>query len=107
MADGGNSTKKSRLFEIYEGVFQGAIPVPYESEDLIGRSNLLFLVKDGEYTNIKGFLPVPAGKTPPTAPQGFVRDKDKAKTAAASVVTASTTQAQTAAIAEEEADVAF
>jgi hypothetical protein len=107
MANGNNNTKKSRLFEIFDGVFAGQIPVPYESEDLIGRSNLLFLVKDGEYTNIKGFLPVPAGKTPPTAPAGFVRDKDKAKTATAGVVTASTTQAQTAAVAEEEADIAF
>jgi hypothetical protein len=104
MADGGNSTKKSRLYEIYEGVFPGGIPVPYESEDLVGRSNLLFLVKDGEYTNIKGFLPVPAGQTPPTAPQGFVRDKDKPKTTAATAAPATQTQAVPA---EVEKDIDF
>jgi hypothetical protein len=90
-------------------VFSGAIPVPYESEDLIGRSNLLFLVKDGEYTNIKGFLPVPDGKAPPKAPEGFVRDKDKVKTAAtatSTVSSASVTQFQNAP-ADDSAEIPF
>ena len=104
MADGQNNTKKSRLYEIYEGVFNGAIPVPYESEDLIGRSNLLFLVKDGEYTNIKGFLPVPAGQTPPVAPKDFVRDKDKPKTPVAS---ASHVPQTAPAVADDSVEIPF
>jgi hypothetical protein len=83
LSDGGNNTKKSRLYEICEGVFQSAPPVPFNTEDLIGRSNALFLAKEGDYTNIKGFMPVPAGKTPPSAPAGFVRDKDDPKKIAA------------------------
>lgn len=77
IADGKNNTKKSRLYEIYEGVFQGAIPVPYESEDLIGRANRLFLAKEGEYTNIKGFMPLLPGDVAPKAPADYVRHKDK------------------------------
>jgi hypothetical protein len=72
-----NGTKKSRLYEIFEGVFQGAIPVPYESEDLMGKSNRLFLAKDGEYTNIKGFMPLSPGDVAPKAPSDFVRSKDR------------------------------
>jgi hypothetical protein len=98
LSDGGGNTKKSRLYEICEGVFQSAPPVPFNTEDLVGRSNALFLAKEGEYTNIKGFMPVPAGKTPPTAPADFVRAKDKPKTA---VATATTTPVQ-AAVADEQ-----
>lgn len=89
IADGGNGSKKSRLYEIYEGVFQGQIPVPYESEDLIGRANRLFLAKEGEYTNIKGFMPLLPGDVAPKAPADFVREKDKPKNGQTAVKAAS------------------
>ncbi len=83
MNDGGGGSKKSRLYEIWEGILQHAPAVPYETEDLIGKSNLLYLVKDGEFVKIAGFMPVPYGKTAPVAPTGFVRDKDDPKKRAA------------------------
>jgi hypothetical protein len=105
LSDGGNNTKKSRLYEICEGVFQSAPPVPFNTEDLIGRSNALFLAKEGDYTNIKGFMPVPAGKTPPTAPAGFVRDKDDPKKIAArTAAKTGTAQGQSPAQVQVEAE---
>jgi hypothetical protein len=89
-SDGGGGTKKSRLYEIYEGVFGTAPPIPFESENFIGRSNLLFLAREGEYVNIKGFMPVPAGQVPPVAPAGFARDKDDPKKQAARAARAQT-----------------
>jgi hypothetical protein len=83
MSDGGGGTKKSRLYEIWEGVLQHAPAVPYETENLVGKSNRLYLVKNGDFVKIAGFMPVPAGMTPPTAPAGFVRDKDDPKKRAA------------------------
>ena len=110
IADGGNNTKKSRLYEIYEGVFQGAIPVPYESEDLIGRSNRLFLAKEGEYTNIKGFMPLLPGDVAPKAPADYVRHKDKkaaGTTAAAKPTTAAAATSTPALAAAAQADSDF
>lgn len=108
ITDGKNNTKKSRLYEIYEGVFQGSIPVPYESEDLIGRSNRLFLAKEGEYINIKGFMPLLPGDVAPKAPADFVREKDKPK-AGTQVTTKATTATATAApvAAAAQTDEAF
>ncbi len=95
MTDGGGGSKKSRLYEITEGVFGVAPTVSFDPETLIGRSNQLFLVKDGDYTNIKGFLPVPAGTVAPTVPVGFVRAKDKpAQTIAAQTAAPATAAAQ-------------
>jgi hypothetical protein len=93
-SDGGGGTKKSRLYEIYEGVFGTAPPIPFESENFIGRSNLLFLAREGEYVNIKGFMPVPAGQVLPVAPAGFVRDKDDPKKQAVRVAKAQTLAGQ-------------
>lgn len=83
MNDGSTGFKKSRLYEIWEGILQAAPAVPYETENLIGKSNLLYLAREGEFVKILGFMPVPAGKTPPVAPAGFVRDKDDPKKQAA------------------------
>jgi len=69
--------KKSRLYEICEGVFGSAPPVPFDSELLIGRSNGLFITREGEFANIKGFMPIQPGQNPPKAPADFVRNKDK------------------------------
>lgn len=106
ISDGGNNTKKSRLYEIYEGVFQGRIPVPYESEDLIGRANRLFLAKEGEYTNIKGFMPLLPGDVAPKAPADFVRHKDK-PAAGASQAAKPATSAAPAPAAAAQADSDF
>jgi hypothetical protein len=118
MNDGGGGTKKSRLYEIWEGILQHAPAVPYETEDLIGKSNLLYLVKDGEYVKIAGFMPVPYGKVVPTAPAGFVRDKDDPKKRAARQAKAagqavqqtgqnSTQQTAPATSAVDDTDIAF
>lgn len=74
--------KKSRLYEIIEGVTGAAPGSRYDTEALIGRSNQLGIVKDGEYSNIKWFAPVPAGAVPPQAPAGFERASVKAAKAA-------------------------
>ena len=102
MADGGNKTKKSRLYEIYEGVFQGQIPVPYDSEDLIGRSNRLFLAKEGEYTTIKGFMPLLPGDVAPKAPADFVRAKDKPAQTAQTTAAAPAARQAAPAVADED-----
>ena len=69
--------KPSDLYNIVKDVTGQAPAVPFETEVLIGRSNKLFIIKEGEYANIKGILPVPAGVVPPPIPAGFVRAKDK------------------------------
>ena len=97
LSDGGNATKKSRLYEICEGVFQTAPPVPFESENLMGRSNRLFLAKEGEYTNIKGFMPLLPTDVSPKAPADFVRHKDKDKTKSGTPASTTPTTAVTSA----------
>jgi len=84
--------KKSTLYEIVEGVTGQAPAVPFETDVLIGRSNLLIIVKETapngkKYANIKAILPLPAGVIPPQAPQGFLRAKDRAARAAQAQVT--------------------
>lgn len=90
LSDGSGKFRKSRLYEIVEGVTGQAPSFPFDPETLLGRSNNLFLAKEGEYTNIKGFMPLNPGQVAPKAPADFVRDKDKPKTQA------STAQAQAA-----------
>jgi hypothetical protein len=115
MNDGSTGFKKSRLYEIWEGILQAAPQVPYETENLIGKSNLLYLGKEGEFVKILGFMPVPAGKVPPTAPAGFLRDKDDPKKQAARLAKAQaaasqarpTTLTTAAAPVAEESDIAF
>lgn len=71
--------RPSRLYEICVGVLGTAPPVPFDTEALIGKSNQLFITKEGQYSNIKGFLPLPAGAVAPKAPANFVRAKDRSK----------------------------
>ncbi len=86
------TNEKSDLFKLIRGVLGAAPPAgPFDVEQLIGRNNQLFIVReksqDGtkEYANVKGILPYPAGLAPLPVPQGFVRykDRDKAKAAQA------------------------
>lgn len=75
--------EKSDLFKLVRSILGAAPPVPYESEGLIGKSNLLFIVKEEDpqkkgtfYANVKGILPL--GNIPALAiPANFVRNKDK------------------------------
>lgn len=76
--------EKSDLFKLVRGVLGTAPPAgPYDIEQLIGKSNQLFIVleknADGtkEYANVKGVLPLPAGVHPLTIPTTFVRYKDR------------------------------
>ena len=74
---------KSKLFETVSDVLNGEQPaVPFESENLIGRANLLFVkiekAQNGkEYANVKAILPLPANTPVPAIPKEFVRNKDK------------------------------
>ena len=77
MNDGGD------LFKTVRQILGAAPPVPYDVEQLIGQSRLLFVVKEEDakkpgtfYANIKGYLPlgnIPALKIP----TNFVRRKDQ------------------------------
>ena len=85
--------EKSDLFKLIRGVLGAAPPAgPFDVEQLIGRNNQLFIVReksqDGtkEYANVKGILPYPAGLAPLPVPQGFVRYKDRDKGQKASTV---------------------
>jgi hypothetical protein len=75
--------EKSTLYEIVKSILGMAPPVPFDTEVLIGRSNQLFIVTEKDektgkvFANVKIILPLPAGVTPPQAPAGFIRAKDK------------------------------
>ena len=89
------TNEKSDLFKLIRGVLGAAPPAgPYDIEQLIGRNNQLFIVKEttqtpnGEktYANVKGILPYPAGLAPLPIPPNFVRHKDRDKGQKASPV---------------------
>ena len=72
--------EKSDLFKLIRGVLGTPPPAgPYDVEQLLGRSNQLFIVreksKDGqrEFANVKGILPLPAGVPSLAIPANFVR----------------------------------
>jgi len=101
--------EKSALYEIVKSVTGAAPPVPFDSETLIGKANLLVIVKETdvktnkEYANIKAILPLPAGAVVPQIPADFTRSKDRPKTqyspsngAAAPSAQAASTTANTA-----------
>lgn len=69
--------RPSDFYNIVKDVLGTAPPTTFETDDLIGRSNKLFVIREGEYANIKGILPLPPGAVGPKIPQGFVRAKDK------------------------------
>lgn len=113
MGEGGGKFKPTRLYTIASGVYLGAPPRPFNVEELLGKSNELFIVKTGDGDNarseIAGFLPVPPGVTPPTASAipGFVRNADKPKTAAPAGPAASSVPGTTAAAPAQAKEVSF
>jgi hypothetical protein len=86
-------TDNSNLTKMLTQVLNAVSPLITSSEQLsqilLGRSNSLYLTqtpdaqRPGEFfVNVAGISPLPAGVTPPQAPAGFVRSKDKPKTQA-------------------------
>lgn len=72
--------EKSTLYGLVRGIL-GTVPtIPFESEILLGRSNLLFVMKEGEFANVKAVLPLPLGQVGPSIPVGFIRHKDRQNT---------------------------
>lgn len=74
---------KGRMYDLVKSILGTAPPVPFQSEELIGRSNLLLIAretKEGKtFANVKAIAPLTAGSVAPAIPQGFVRAKDKPK----------------------------
>ena len=101
ISSGSGKYKSTRLYDICFGVFGVAPPIPFDTETLIGRSNRLFLAQEGEYVNIRGFMPLNPGEVAPVPPADFVRERPPIP-AKASASTAQTvnlnTPAQQAAI---------
>lgn len=64
--------KASRFWTIAQGVL-GTVPQPFDDEILVGRSNQLVFMQEGERVVLAAILPVPPGQTPPPIPKGFVR----------------------------------
>ena len=69
--------ERSNLYQYAEKILGKAPSVPFESEELIGRSNTLWIQKEGEYANVKGIAPMPSNTIGPSAPAGFIRSKDR------------------------------
>lgn len=79
--------EKSDLFKIVRDVLGAAPPAgPYDVEQILGRSNLLFVVREknqagtDEFANVKGILPLPKGVAPLQVPANFTRRKDRKET---------------------------
>lgn len=92
-------TDNSNLSKALRQILQGQPPLITRTEELarvvLGRSNQLFLTQEPDQnkplgpdgkpqfvTFVAGIAPLPPGVTPPQAPAGFVRFKDKPKTQA-------------------------
>lgn len=76
--------EKAKLYGIVKDILQTVPPVPFETEDLIGKSRMLWIVKEPKankpsefFANIKAIMPLPAGTTPLAVPADYVRAKDK------------------------------
>lgn len=85
--------EKSDLFKLVRSVLGAAPPVPYDVELLIGKSNMLFVVREAdatdpkkEYANVKGIVALPANVPALAIPATFVRNKDKKDTRGAAPV---------------------
>lgn len=77
--------EKAELYKIVVAV-TGAAPLAqpqFDVETLLGRVNVLFVVREksqdgqSEFANVKAILPAPAGTVAPKIPATFVRHKDR------------------------------
>lgn len=73
--------EKAALFGIVRDILGTTPPVPYEVEELIGRSNQLAISQEKAtngktYANVKAIMPLD-GATPASIPGDFVRNKNK------------------------------
>lgn len=75
--------ERAKLFEMVKSILGVAPSIPFDAEVLIGHSNQLYIVRETnavtkkDFAAVKVVLPLPPSATPPRAPQGFVRSKDK------------------------------
>jgi hypothetical protein len=75
--------EKSHLFDIARSVLGQPPAVRFNTEELIGRANKLFIQKEisatngKEFSNVKAIIPLPYGANVPRIPQNFVRQKDQ------------------------------
>jgi hypothetical protein len=76
----------SKMYKLAEQIFGGVdkIPVPFDDEFFMDRTNQLILTTNGpmgEFRNIVAAMPVPAAMMSlvPPVPTGFVRAKDRPK----------------------------
>ena len=103
--------EKSKLYDLIKGILGTAPPVPYESENLIGKQNQLVVAleqdaKGRPFSNIKAILPLPSGTPPFPVPAGFVRNKDRQQGQTAAQTQPAAAQSAIPAPAEE-AEVQF
>ena len=103
--------EKSKLYDLIKGILGTAPPVPYESENLIGKQNQLVVALEQDaqgkpFSNIKAILPFPAGTQPFPVPADFVRNKDRQKGQTIAQAQPATTQPTTQPAAEKS-DVEF
>lgn len=79
-----NKPKESNLYTLVRKVIGGTPTIPYDTDQLIGRSNVLFIEQEKAangniYANIKAILPLEPDSRPIAIPTTFVRAQDKAK----------------------------
>lgn len=75
--------EKAHLFDISRSILGAPPAVRFNTEELIGRANKLFIQKETNpttgkvYSNVKAIMPLPYGANVPRIPQNFVRAKDQ------------------------------
>lgn len=75
--------EKSHLFDISRSVLGQPPALRFNTEELIGRANKLFIQKETNpntgkvFSNVKAIMPLPYGAAVPRIPQNFVRAKDQ------------------------------
>lgn len=87
-------SETARLFKRVKQILGVAPPAPYDTDQLIGLTRRVFVVKEGEYSQIQGISPLKAGDIPMAIPAGYVRDSGQAAKRAAEKVAQATAPGQ-------------